>query len=793
MHRAGIACKTDKIVNKHLMLMILAILLLTITTIFAWRTTTVNAAAASITVEEINYEDSTITLKANGSDSKIYFSDSKQKTWEVIPGEIGLDRRITMDISWIPVSSKYTIKFKGDASTNVISVNIPKQISSFRATYNRVKGTLTYSNQGSRQVQWRKKDSYLWTDVNSSTIGQELGYLSTQGATVYLRLAAINGRTSNGVLDTGERPSKEIVITIPKKLSAPVITINGSKFYIPVSKNMAYRIVSSNGTTTEWTTVNSASNLMLSNIAPTVLYTDGSTTQREVTLQFKSNPSSSSQVSHITTVTVPIQDGAPGLIESGISISYTSSSSLALTIKAASTTKPYEYTIVKAGETLDYQRATWTSITSSSSISINKTKAPKGSQIYVRKASIPASANVKFSLASKEVEVVGSLGVLYPETTAVTDLTTLITTAGVCNVDNTDGYLTFTLYSSTKTTVSSITFKDQYGNTKGTVSSKSTVALNTNSTSAANQYIITTQITSTSNIDSVTEAKLYADIILSNEDTVTSNTTTGLMLYIYPKTVVNNKENSSYTNAFQRILYSNDSKDAKSFTFQLDFGKEDVMDSNTIGLSKNDKVMIKSMTFGSYQLKDTSDYQVVYSSYTDAQGDSIRTAKVTVNVGEFERQAGVTATSGATALQVKLNNGEVLNNQITIKLVETATLVNGPTAWSISERSLKETTQSTVKNPDNTTTTVETEVVTFEIPLTIFSNSYAVGVSDVTWDGKSILKSAEISDGKAVIYLSNAKINKLETESTSTHNLIISLSNGYTITSGYKLTIINAD
>ncbi len=792
MHRVAIACEKDKLVNKHVMLTILASLLLTITMIFAFRTNSVKAATSSITVQEINYEDSTITLKGNDGDTAIYFSDYKGKTWEMIPGELGSDGSITMDISWISVSAKYTIKFKGDASTDVITVHLPKQLTTFKATYNRVKGTITYANQGSRQVQWRKKDSYIWTLVNSSSIGKELEKLSTQGATVYFRLAPVNGKTSNGIIEAGERPSKEIAITIPKKTAAPTITINGSKFYIPVSKNMAYRVVSANGTTSEWTTLNSASNLMLSSLAPSALYGNG-TDQSEVILQFKMNPTSSSQGSHITTVTVPVQEGAPDLVESGVSISYTSSTSLALTVKAASADKPFEYTIVKPGESLNYQNATWSSITSSSPISINATKAPKESHIYIRKASIPASANVKFSLASKEIEVVGTLGVLYPATTQATELTTLITTAGICNVDNTDGYLTFTLYSSTKATVSSITFKDQYGNTKGTVSSKSSVSANANSHSTADQYIITTQITSTSNIDSVTETKLYADIKLSNQDTVTSSATTGVMLYIYPKTVVNNKENSTYTNAFQRILYSNDSKDAKSFTFQLDFGKEDVMDPHNIGSSNNEKVMIHSMTLGNYQLIENSDYHVVYSTYKDAEGEDVRTAKVTVNVADFEQQAATTSASAAIALKIKLNNGEVLSNQVTIKFVETATLVNGPIAWSILERSLKETTQSTVKNPDNTTTIIETEVVTFEIALKIFSNSYEVGVSDVTWDGKSILKSAEISDGKAVIYLSNAKINKLETTSTTTNNLVISLSNGYTITNGYKLTIINVD
>jgi hypothetical protein len=38
-------------------------------------------------------------LKANDSSSQIYFSDSSQKNWEVIPGRLDSGNTITMDIS----------------------------------------------------------------------------------------------------------------------------------------------------------------------------------------------------------------------------------------------------------------------------------------------------------------------------------------------------------------------------------------------------------------------------------------------------------------------------------------------------------------------------------------------------------------------------------------------------------------------------------------------------------------------------------------------------------------------
>ena len=793
MQRANNARNAKKAVKLHIVLTILAILFIAIITISAWQAERAEASEPSITVQEIDYDNSTITIKSNAGDSAIYFSDSKGKNWETIPGEIGSDRMITMDISWIPNSTKYTLQFKGNVATDVITVNLPKQVTNFKATYNRVKGTISFTNQGSRVVEWRKKDSYIWNSVSIDTFPRELEMLSTQGATVYLRLASVTGNTLRGTVNAGERPSKEVAITIPKKTQAPSIIINGSKFFIPVTKNLAYRVVLEDGTTTEWQTITSATNLMLSNVAASALYSDETTTSKEVVLQFRRNATSSAQVSHITSVTVPVQEGAPKVEENGISISYTSSTSLTLTIKAASATRPFEYTIVKPNAKFNYQDLTWSSITSSAAVTIAESKAPKGSHIYVRKASQSANGDVKFSLASKEVEITGGTGVSYPSQAVANDLTTLITTAGVCNTNNSDGNLTFTLYSPTRATVSSISFLDQYGNTKGSVTSKSTVSANNNPSSELERFIITTTITNTANLDNITETKLYAQIKLSNQDTINSTTTSGVMLYIYPKTVVNNTNNKSYTDAFERIMYSKDAKDAKSFTFQLDFGMSNVMDTTEIDVAKSTLVTVDSISYDRYQLLKDEDYAVTYDSYKNSEGEMIRTATVTIHVGNFEDNDKIKITQNTQPLLITLNNGEVLDNKVTIRMIETATLLEGPISWSITERSLKETTKTTVTNTDNSTTVVETEVITFEIPLKIFSDKYAVAVSDVTWGGLSVLKSAQISKGEVIIYLSNPKINRLETSSSTTNTLIITFSNGYTIRSGYKLTIINQD
>ena len=160
-------------------------LFLVIGTIIVPKTAT---AASSISITDINYLKSTITLKLNDADSKAYFSDSNKREWEEVPGKVTSDKTVTMDISWISASKNYVLTFKGDASTDVVSVTIPKQVTNFKATYSKTKGTVAFTNAGSRTIQWRKKSSTNWITVDTNALTTELGYLCNNGATICFRL-----------------------------------------------------------------------------------------------------------------------------------------------------------------------------------------------------------------------------------------------------------------------------------------------------------------------------------------------------------------------------------------------------------------------------------------------------------------------------------------------------------------------------------------------------------------------------------------------------------------------------
>lgn len=755
-------------------------------------------AASSISIEEINYLKSTITLKVNDGDTEVYFSDSKKTNWQAIPEEIRSDNTISFDISWVDVSKSYVLTFKANKSTDVISVTLPKQVINFKATYNKVKGAVSFSNVGTRTIEWRKKGSTIWNTVNISTLPKELSYLTANGATVYFRLEPVNG---TGASKLGFRASKEVTVTIPKKTNAPQITINGSAFSIAVKKGMAYRTVNSDGTTTDWINIGSSADLLLKNenVAAKALYTTASSTRSDVILQFRTNATNSAQVSKITTVTVPVQEGPPDVDTYGIELNSTSSTTVALKVKAANSTMPFEYTVIKKDEEINYQTAKWTAITSSTEVSLNKKTAPEGSHIYVRKKSVNNTNDDNYALASFETDVLGAI--TYPGAPTASTLKTLISTAGVCQPANSSGYLTFNLYNSTSTTVSEIHFLDAYGIDRGTATCKSTVVKNNNSTDpdGKDKYIITTKITSTSNLDTNTKEILYAKIILANTDVITSTDKAGVLLYLYPASTVNNPTSEEdgykdYTNSFNRIYMSNDSTDKRSFKFRLDLGTAQIPSDSAIDNYSVQAVEISSIKYDGYTLikkdSDDTDYSVNYDTHVNDDGKTIRRATVTVNVANFEKSISITDV--AEALRITLNNGEVLDDDVKITLINTATLDNIPISWTISEGKLPPTKTTTTTGPDGKTITTTEDLVSYTLTLTLFDKNYSVGVSNVTWGGISVLGSTTIINGTATINLSNAKLNTLTTTSTDTKNIIITFSNGFTISTGCKLTVLDA-
>lgn len=347
----------------------------------------------------VDYEDLWLVVDANGN-QKVFYSDKSQKVWyEAVEATQG---RYYIDISWLSNTSATVINLKGDVCDEVVPVTLPARNSKFKAKYDKVTGAVTFEGvpDGVTTFEWRKATAYQWTSVSIADAGKEGSVFREQiekmrisGASIYVRLPQTEGKVdANGVFQAGTRQSKEIKLSIAKRANAPKITIDGSKLTLSTKTTMEYS--TDNGTT--WKTA--TAKMPIASIAPSVL----SASPTSATVLFRYAATAKKAYSKTASVTIPAQRIAPFVsTASGGEVVYESDAAkFYLTFNKASKTTPYEYTIVKAGNTLDLTKASWKAVTSAKKVSVSAKTAPAGSVIYVRKKTIKEGKETKFEIAS---------------------------------------------------------------------------------------------------------------------------------------------------------------------------------------------------------------------------------------------------------------------------------------------------------------------------------------------------------------------------------------------------------
>ena len=773
-------------------------------------------------VSLINYENSTITFSSKQKDSVLYISSNGKSAWEEVPGTFS-GGTLDLDISWISTAKSYKLYFKGDVSSSVNMVPLPKQSTSLKVKYLPASDKpFSVTGAGNRIVQYRKDGTDEWSLYSDALSNEDISYLKGNGATIYFRLMPVIG---TGVNATGERPGKEVAVKITAKKDAPSVNVNGSGFYMALTSKMSYRVCSIDAKgnvlsdNIPWVKVSASKNYMLKDIAPACMLSGtANVTSENVAIQFKTNATSSAQESRVTTIIVPAQRIAPTLEESGASLSYTSSTSCELTVKGAGGKYPYEYAIIDSDDynagIFDYEDITWTKIENNKAVSFNNKKAPSGSHIYIRKAAEGNYGDENYAIASKEREITDHAGLSYPGQISAGGVTNISGYAGSINTGDYGISKEFTLYSYTKTTVTGLTFKDVYGNEVGSVAVTSNASKN-KSGSGNKAYIITTKITSTEGLDNNIAAlgnKLYGTITLANGEKIESTDTTGITLTLYKASKVSNplaKDKSlygkyfeHYKTSFDRVYLSNEKEDDAYFKFLIEFGSDDVNAGKVSSISYDGYVLsLKEYKAGSsFDSAEESAYEanpadamIAYEDYVDDEGDNARRAYVTIHANRFEGSDAITKIGEKVPFIIKLGSGETLYNKVYKNLVKTAVIEDAPMAWTMTEGELTESSTKTNYDDKGNKTGTDTSVVN-DIIFTLkkMNSSYNVAVSDVTWNGKSILYSAQVAGDEIVIVLSNAKLNTLSsgTGGSQTANVVIVFSNGYKIDAGCKLTIL---
>lgn len=618
--------------------------------------------AKSLSIQEIDYEAQTITVKSDGSDQLLYFSDGKQKTWEAAYGE-WKGSEFTMDISFVNPKKAYTLSLKGNVSNTPVVVKLPAQKSNFSASINTIESSVSFSNQGdAASVQWRKSVSGCvssgWTTYDATSFRRELETLALKGATLYFRTAQVKGDASS----VGARPSKEVKVLVSRRAAAPSVTVDGSTLQLKGKTTMEYKKSSEN----DWKSFTNA-NMNLRDIVPEVfLGNEESASASEASIDVRTKQTTSKVASQVKSVKIAAQEKTPNNFD----FSYISQSKCTFnlttvdkdkkeSIPAPSSSNAYEYTIVKDGSTLDEAAAKWTAITGTSQITITSTNAPKGSVIYYRKKASTADGKTVLSTKPRGIQI-GS----YPTAATVSALT-------LRKIQGLDTALTFSVRTPLDNEVSSVTFN-------GTATEfTTTTAKEATEVDGVRYQLVTVTINSTAKVEAVSSnlgRELIASITLSSGETINS----GVALTIVPKTVLASGSESKLF-SWQGVAASEYGIETKN-TFKL-------YTANTEG---NDPA-IESINIGGCKLEKTKFGTVV---------DGYQTVEIAAE--DVEKLGEKLNPNVAYDVVINLKNKEKLTGIVSYTVKSVATVTSASSGFGFAKNTYKEynaVSGTGIKNP----------------------------------------------------------------------------------------------
>lgn len=362
------------------------------------------AEAGTVTITNIDYDRLTMKIDKNGN-GIVFYSVDQKATWKEVEGiayDDGGKYYLEMDISWISASAETQIYFKGNVNTNVISVSVPKANSSFKVKYDKVDVSFDFSgNDGATEFMWRKSTDYNWNKVSFDvTSSSYKNFISTvdglrfKGCKLIFRIGQVMG---TGAENPGERPSKDVTVSIPKMAAAPSLKVNVKKMTVNTKTTLEYY----DATAGKW--VACEKNMKVEDIAPAALYENGGA---NVSIRVRVAATEKKPYSQTGLLSVTGQCAAPVV---GTDVKHEQNSEdgkYYITFPRASKSNPYEYCLVKAGDTFDASTAKWKAVKANTKIvKYTEKAAPEGSLVYVRYAGITenVSKGIELKLPSQPV------------------------------------------------------------------------------------------------------------------------------------------------------------------------------------------------------------------------------------------------------------------------------------------------------------------------------------------------------------------------------------------------------
>jgi len=391
-------------------------------------------AATPVTIKTVDYEEENIIVNNNGN-TRIYFAtndEAAKDNWEVLDADSGT--ATTIDISWLSASIDNVLSLKGEENETKVSVTIIERTQKFNISINylglgqldpadniaSLLNIMTTAGSGSNPIvfdnlEWKKGDSGKWKDSSELTVAQ-LSKYQIKGTELYFRIKAINDVTVGTLTPDGtmgNRASSDTKLRITKKVTAMVVGIDGAEFFAEIKYGKEYRITTTGGTT-DWVAVTdkAVKRVPLETIYPGV--SDGTTATKAFPagiIEIRNYTTSKAASSKITEIDLNAQRTIPSVIketavpvgatssDKNIYIDYNGTKSMVITIPNASVNNPYEYCIIKLGDTFDIERVAWSSITKNTDVKILNSKAVESGTIYVRMKEIKSVQATKISPA----------------------------------------------------------------------------------------------------------------------------------------------------------------------------------------------------------------------------------------------------------------------------------------------------------------------------------------------------------------------------------------------------------
>lgn len=401
-----------------------------------------------VTVDTVDYEEEEIVLKNNGN-TKIYFAtevEAARGNWEAMPADAGDYSRL--DFSWVTSTLENIIKVKGgdDPTGTQSRIVLPERTSKldisinysniYTLTSNSIAPLLNIMTTAGtsaepitfNDLEWKKGDNGKWKDINLLTVTQLEKY-QIKGTDLYFRIKAVNditrtdpvsGKLINPDGSRGRRASSQTKVKINKKVTAMVVGIDGSKFTADIRYGKEYRATIGTNTTDGWIKVTdkAAKRLDLGEVIKE-LYTNPADIPNGITepypamfLEIRNYATSKAAASKITEIILneqrvlddallvegPAPKGSPAT-DQNIYLSYTGDKNVVITIPSASASNPYEYCVIKPGDTLDLSKTVWSSITKGTDVKVLKSKAVDNGRLYIRQKEIKSKQATKTNAA----------------------------------------------------------------------------------------------------------------------------------------------------------------------------------------------------------------------------------------------------------------------------------------------------------------------------------------------------------------------------------------------------------